>query len=63
MSHPPWKAARIMKFNPTQTASTSSASTGSPAEIVVILDRSGSMQAIASDAIGGFNAFIESQRP
>ena len=31
-------------------------------EITVILDRSGSMQAIASDAIGGFNAFVEAQR-
>jgi len=31
-------------------------------EITVILDRSGSMQSIASDAIGGFNAFVQSQR-
>ena len=31
-------------------------------EITVILDRSGSMQSIASDAIGGFNAFLEAQR-
>ena len=31
-------------------------------EIIVILDRSGSMQAIASDAIGGFNSFIEEQK-
>lgn len=33
-----------------------------PAEIAVIPDRSGSMQSIASDAIGGFNAFVEAQR-
>jgi uncharacterized protein YegL len=33
-----------------------------PTEIAVILDRSGSMQSIAADAIGGFNAFLESQR-
>ncbi len=33
-----------------------------PAEIAVILDRSGSMQPIASDAIGGFNAFVAAQR-
>ena len=32
------------------------------ADITVILDRSGSMQSIASDAIGGFNAFVEGQR-
>ncbi len=31
-------------------------------EIVVILDRSGSMQTIEDDAIGGFNAFMESQK-
>ena len=31
-------------------------------EITVILDRSGSMQSIASDAIGGFNAFLAAQR-
>jgi uncharacterized protein YegL len=31
-------------------------------EIIVILDRSGSMSSIASDAIGGFNAFIEEQK-
>ena len=31
-------------------------------EITLILDRSGSMQTIASDAIGGFNAFLAAQR-
>lgn len=31
-------------------------------EITIILDRSGSMQSIASDAIGGFNAFLATQR-
>jgi uncharacterized protein YegL len=31
-------------------------------EIVVLLDRSGSMQAIRSDMEGGFNRFIEEQR-
>lgn len=31
-------------------------------EITVILDRSGSMQSIASDAIGVFNAFLAAQR-
>lgn len=31
-------------------------------EIIVILDRSGSMYEIANDAIGGFNSFIESQK-
>ncbi|MCJ7690362.1 MAG: VWA domain-containing protein [Clostridiaceae bacterium] len=31
-------------------------------EIVFLLDRSGSMQGLESDTIGGFNAFIENQR-
>jgi uncharacterized protein YegL len=31
-------------------------------EIVVILDRSGSMTSIKKDAIGGFNTFLESQQ-
>ena len=31
-------------------------------EIIAILDRSGSMQSIITDAIGGFNAFIDEQR-
>lgn len=31
-------------------------------EIVCIVDRSGSMQAIRSDAIGGFNSFLNSQQ-
>lgn len=33
-----------------------------PVEIVAILDRSGSMQSILTDAIGGFNAFIDQQK-
>lgn len=37
------------------------ATAASLAEIAVILDRSGSMQSIASDAIGGFNVFVEAQ--
>ncbi len=31
-------------------------------EIICIIDRSGSMDAIASDAIGGFNAFLSDQK-
>lgn len=31
-------------------------------EIIVILDRSGSMSTIANDAIGGFNTFVEEQK-
>jgi len=31
-------------------------------EIICIVDRSGSMQAIRSDAIGGFNAFLAAQQ-
>ncbi len=33
-----------------------------PVNLSVVLDRSGSMRAIASDMIGGFQAFIEEQR-
>jgi uncharacterized protein YegL len=32
------------------------------AEIICILDRSGSMESIAEDAMGGFNSFIEDQK-
>lgn len=31
-------------------------------ELVFILDRSGSMQGLESDTIGGFNAMLEKQR-
>jgi hypothetical protein len=31
-------------------------------EIVVVLDRSGSMETVRTDTIGGFNAFIEEQK-
>ncbi len=31
-------------------------------EIIAILDRSGSMNSIVDDAIGGFNSFLESQK-
>jgi len=31
-------------------------------EIVVIMDRSGSMASVIDDAIGGFNAFLERQK-
>jgi len=49
--------------NPTVNGSGSPApATTKTAEIAVILDRSGSMEAIATDAIGGFNAFVDSQR-
>lgn len=33
-----------------------------PVEIVVVVDRSGSMESIRNDAIGGFNAFLEEQK-
>lgn len=33
-----------------------------PVEIVVIVDRSGSMQSIKNDAIGGFNTFLKDQQ-
>ena len=32
------------------------------AELVFILDRSGSMQGLEGDTIGGFNAMIEKQK-
>lgn len=33
-----------------------------PVEIVFIIDKSGSMSSLARDVIGGFNAFIDSQK-
>lgn len=33
-----------------------------PVEVVVVIDRSGSMQTIAKDAIGGFNTFLKEQQ-
>ena len=33
-----------------------------PTELVFILDRSGSMQGLESDTIGGFNAMLEKQK-
>ena len=33
-----------------------------PIHISVVLDRSGSMQPIADDTVGGFNAFLAEQR-
>ena len=33
-----------------------------PVQIVCILDRSGSMQALTKDTIGGYNSFLEKQR-
>ena len=33
-----------------------------PVHISVLLDRSGSMSAIAADVVGGFNSFLEDQR-
>ncbi len=33
-----------------------------PVELVCVVDRSGSMQPLAADAIGGFNAFLAGQR-
>ncbi|MCH7845546.1 MAG: VWA domain-containing protein [Acidobacteria bacterium] len=35
---------------------------GPPVHISVLLDRSGSMSAIAADVVGGFNSFLEEQR-
>ena len=47
-------------MNPPVTSASSPPT--SVTEIAVILDRSGSMQSIAGDAIGGFNAFLAAQR-
>jgi hypothetical protein len=33
-----------------------------PTEIVAIIDRSGSMESVKFDAIGGFNNFLEEQK-
>jgi len=41
---------------------TQSAPAAKSTHIVVLLDRSGSMETIASDVIGGYNSFIKTQR-
>jgi len=33
-----------------------------PVQIICILDRSGSMRALAEDTIGGYNSFLEKQK-
>lgn len=38
------------------------ATSAEPVQIICILDRSGSMQALAADTIGGYNSFIERQK-
>lgn len=43
-------------------ASDASASGGGRSEIACIVDRSGSMDTVRADAIGGFNAFVRAQR-
>jgi len=68
MSHPLGDVLRVMQHNPNPTingadaGATTAPATTKTTEIAVILDRSGSMEAIANDAIGGFNAFVDSQR-
>jgi hypothetical protein len=54
-----------MQHNPIPNvngAGSAAPATPKTTEIAVILDRSGSMEAIANDAIGGFNASVASQR-
>ena len=50
----------------TTTVTTVTTTTSAPSDVVArlvfILDRSGSMQPVESDAIGGFNSFVESQK-
>lgn len=44
------------------TTTTSIPSKPVKSHLIFVLDRSGSMDSIASDAIGGFNAFVEGQK-
>jgi hypothetical protein len=65
MSHPIGDGYRVMQNDSIPTVNGASSPAPAPtkaAEIAVILDRSGSMEAVATDAIGGFNAFLDSQR-
>lgn len=52
------KAAKKKVSSPAPEQATNGIST----EIVCVVDRSGSMSAIADDAIGGFNRFLEDQK-
>ena len=53
---------KIVKKTTTVTTEVIENSVGEKTQIVCILDRSGSMQSIIDDAIGGFNEFIKEQK-
>lgn len=64
MTHPLGDGFRVMQNHSIlilNSAGVLAPATTKTAEIAVILDRSGSMEAIATDAIGGFNAFAANQ--
>lgn len=46
----------------TTVTTTTAAATPTKARLIFVLDRSGSMQSIQNEAIGGFNAFVEAQK-
>lgn len=55
-------ATKKPKQEPAAPVAVAATAVAEPVEIVVIADRSGSMESIRDDAIGGFNAFLEEQK-
>lgn len=53
---------KVVKKTTTVTTEVIENSVGEKTQIVCILDRSGSMESIIGDAIGGFNEFIKEQK-
>ena len=53
---------KVVKKTTTVTTEVTENSVGEKTQIVCILDRSGSMESIIGDAIGGFNEFIKEQK-
>lgn len=56
------KTAKTKKTAKAKAKKTTAKPTNETTHIIAILDRSGSMQSVATDAIGGYNKFLEDQR-
>ncbi|MBR5381117.1 MAG: VWA domain-containing protein, partial [Oscillospiraceae bacterium] len=59
---PPVQTARGPVLPPHEHTESCELTSAEPVQIVCILDRSGSMRALAGDTIGGYNSFLDKQR-
>ena len=65
VKEPPVPQPPVTKVNvlpPHEHTEDCEATAAEPVQIVCILDRSGSMRALAGDTIGGYNSFLDKQR-